>query len=73
MNAVAPPVMAQAISAEIAPVRRYCEMTAELLQKVYHVISIPPRTQAHNMGYRYVAIPDDELAHYVANGAELVP
>jgi len=60
------------IHATLAPVLAYVKYISELKGSPFHAVTIPAGTAAHGMGYRYVSIPDDELEHYLANGAELV-
>jgi hypothetical protein len=59
------------IHATLAPVLAYVRYISELKGETFHAVTIPAGSVAHGMGYRYVSIPDDELAHYLANGATL--
>lgn len=57
------------IHATLAPVLAYVKYISQLRGAKFHAVTIPAGSRAYDMGYRYVAIPDDELHHYLTNGA----
>lgn len=59
------------IHATLPPVQAYVKYISKLKGETFHAVTIPAGSAAHGMGYRYVSIPADELAHYLANGATL--
>jgi hypothetical protein len=64
-------VIVEPINAELAPVLAYVDHITRMTSHQHHAVTIPEGSTAHQMGYRYVSIPDNELAHYLANGATL--
>lgn len=59
------------IHATLEPVKAYAAQLAALKGTPFHVVTIPAGSAAHGMGYRFASVPDDELPHYLANGATL--
>lgn len=59
------------IHSQAEPVRAYAKQIAEMKGEPFSVVTIPDGSTAHRMGYRFVSIPDSELAHYLAAGATL--
>lgn len=53
----------------VEPVRAYAKQLSEIKGEPHSVITIPAGSAAHNMGYRFVSIPDAELPEYIAGGA----
>ena len=64
-------VIVEPIHADLAPVLAYVDHITRLKGTPHHAVIIPAGSTAHGMGFRFVSIPGDELAHYLANGAEL--
>lgn len=61
------------IHATLPPVQAYVRYISELKGEKFHAVTIPEGSAAHRMGYRFVSIPDAELAYYLANGAAMAP
>ena len=64
-------VHVEPIHAKAEPVREYAKQISDLKGVPFSVVTIPEGSAAHGMGYRFVSIPNDELPHYLANGAAL--
>ncbi len=61
----------ESIHATVEPVKRYAAELSKLKGEPHCAVTIPEGSAAHQLGYRYVSIPEAELAHYQANGAAL--
>lgn len=59
------------IHAQVGPVKEYAKQISELKGERFSVVTIPEGSAAYRGGYRFVSIPNDELPHYLANGAAL--
>jgi len=64
-------VVVEPIHADLDPVMAYVAYISGVKGEPFHAVTIPEGSSAYSMGYRYVSVPDDELAHYLANGAAL--
>jgi hypothetical protein len=60
------------IHAEVAPVQTYAAWISQLKSGVWRVVTVPGGSRAYEMGYRYVAIQEEEVPHYLENGSTLV-
>ena len=61
----------QPMHAEVEPVKAYAVEVSTLKGEPQCVVTIPEGSAAHQMGYRFVSIPETELAFYLASGAAL--
>lgn len=68
-----PRIQPEPIHATVPPVAAYAEFASKTLGKTFHVITIPEGSTAHQMGYRYASVSDEELPDYLRGGATLVP
>lgn len=64
-------LLVEPIHATLEPVRAYAEQIAKTKGEPFSVVEIPEGSTAFGMGYRFASIPNNELDHYLANGARL--